>query len=186
MTDRHEGSPRLTEHQVRAALDALGIEVPERVKELSRWSPELRLAFLLGLLWRTVGQARDAEIERTDQQDGAYMAGPNELDLGEDQVRRAYYEIRFAADRLIGLTGADNDNLAAHQDLVPFQLDPDECVDGRIWAARDAAEAAASLLAPRVKDPHSRTLPFTRDQLTSALYYLEQLEAAAATEAGQQ
>ncbi|MGW3077887.1 hypothetical protein [Kitasatospora sp. NPDC001132] len=68
----------MTEQQVRAALHALGIEVPERVKELSRWNPELRLAFLLGLLWRRVGQTRDAEIARAGQQDGEYMAGPNE------------------------------------------------------------------------------------------------------------
>ncbi|MFE7531378.1 hypothetical protein ACFU7Y_37580 [Kitasatospora sp. NPDC057542] len=175
----------MTEQQVRAALDALGIEVPERVKELSRWNPALRLAFLLGLLWRTVGQARDAEIVRADQQDGEHMAGPNELDLGEDQIGRAYYEIRFAASRLLGLTCAEHDGTGP-EDQVPFEHGSDMFVDGRVWAAQAAADAAVDLLAPRVQDPHSRALPRVRTHLISALYYLDQLDAASAAETGEE
>ncbi|MGW3077888.1 hypothetical protein [Kitasatospora sp. NPDC001132] len=69
---------------------------------------------------------------------------------------------------------------------MPFQHDPNMFVDGTVWAAQAAADAAVDLLALRVQDPHSRTLPQARTHLISALYYLDQLDAVSATEAGRE
>ncbi|MFE2728727.1 hypothetical protein [Kitasatospora sp. NPDC059327] len=158
----------VTEQQVRAALAALGIDVSDHVQRLARAYPQMRLAFLLSVLWCRVGSARDAAVENIDHIDARMLAGPAEMDATDaDHLRRAHGEVSHAADRLLFVEYDDRDG-------TPPGSDP------WLGGARAAAEAAASLLAPRVLASTALILTNrARTHLEAALEDLDRIETMA-------
>ncbi|MEV4969533.1 hypothetical protein [Streptomyces scopuliridis] len=156
------------EAQVRAALDALGVEVPDRLYQARSDDAGLRRAALWAMLWRTAGVRLADATEGSDEY--GYLVSAYEWPLAEDQPCRAVQELRFTCTRVEVMA----DSVAPWSVPVSTGGEEDRIVDGWAAAAFCLIEGADAVLGPLAQ--HSGAVGAAHDAVARCRHLLRRAQ----------
>jgi hypothetical protein len=144
------GTPDAGEDRARAALGALGVEIPAELIAARSGDPGVRAAALWALLWRTAGEGMDAVVFHTPDlrtyADRSAAVMPQTWPLPQDNDRWSRTDLAVAFDRLAAiLPQVPAGGLA----VVGDRHEGARPVDGYVLAALSCVQAAQELLQAR-------------------------------------